>query len=710
MEDRKNLIGMKEKSSVEIIIRPRTYVIGAIAVALIVTLTGFFALFTPGGALMPLVVAAWPSSHYDNFTFVMFWPLIFSVIGSVLAKTRGLSKQELTVVMAMVWISWIFPTIMGVMQVITLLGTARMDAAFRKWNLGYAAPINWQWGPDPYKPELWESWLYGGPVPWDAWMPALLFQIARIIPYYLMYVFLASLFRRQFVDIEVLPFPHATAAAKLIDMAYEKIDGRYALFENIWLWLGLLIGFLAIFPYWGWCLPGLGLSKPADIWGVGINLIPYVIIPLAPTIFNFEAFYIGAALLVPLKTLFSFIVTTLIVQWGWWSAMSYLGIWEPQSAGTTDTYYFIWRGWTGPKFKTWAYFWGCPVWLAFGVGFGTVFYPIFVTYRKEFINVFKAILGRAPPEVEAREPLRYRYLFLGFILSLLIYLVLFWYASMGYAPILGVAIWTVGMGLFYVVRGRIAAEFGIVMDTYNDNIWPNAWVYSTIKWFVADPKSPFFIRDLAQRFIVLRTEYCHPSQFARAAPAHTLLEAYKLGALEGVHPRYILTGAIIATVIGVIVALFTLLPMWCTFGALNLSDFNYSGAPNNYAQRDPTYSCIEEIGDYWRGGFWPPPTAYQWVLFSIGVILSSIVWILYVRYPWFPINPGGFMTGFGWIYAYILVPALIAYIVKLIIIRIGGVRLYEEKLMPFAIGLMLSLPVAIIMGVVNNYATLLAIL
>jgi len=694
----------------EIIIRPRVYFIGAIVVAFIVALMGFLALFTPGGDLMPLIVAAWPGSHYDSLTFVLFWPLILSIIGSLLAKIGGLRKQELTVVIAMVWIAWIFPTIMGVMQVIVAMGTARMTPAFHKWNLEYLKPVHWMWGPDPFNDKLWESWMYGGPVPWAEWVPALTFQTMRVIVYYMFFAFLTSLFRRHFIDIEVLPFPHATAAAKLIDMAYEKVDGRSKLFDNVWLWLGLLIGFLAVYPYWAWTLPGLGFAKPADIWGCGINLIPYVVIPLAPTIFNFEAFWIGACLLVPLKTLFSFIVVTLISQWVWWSMMSYLGIWEPQSAGTTDTYYFIWRGWSGPNMRAWCYFWGCPVWLAFGVGFGVVFYPIFVMYRRELVNVFKAVFGKAPSEIEEREPARYRYLFLGFMMSLIVYLVIFWYASASYAPVLGVAIWTIGMGLFYIVRCRIAAEFGIAMDTYNDNIWPNAWVYSTIKWMVADPISPFFIRNVNERYLVLMAEPCHPSQFARAAPAHTLMEAYKLGALEGVHSRYIFLGALIAIIVGVTVSIFTLLPMWCAFGALNLSDFNYAGAPSNYFTRDATYSCITEVGDYWRGGFWPPPTAYQWVLFSIGVALSSIVWILYVRYPWFPLNPGGFLAGFGWIYAYMLIPALIAYIAKLIVFRIGGAQFYEEKILPFAIGLTVSLSVAILLGCANNIASTLAVM
>ncbi|MEM2886690.1 MAG: DUF6785 family protein, partial [Candidatus Bathyarchaeia archaeon] len=256
-------------------IRTRTWIIGIIAVILSTIFTTFVALFTTGGTLWGLTINPWAQAQSGTLTFVFWWPLIIASLAAVLARNGGLNKQEVTIVLAMVWVSWMIPSFYGVLPVLTMMGTARQIPAFHRWNLEYLKPAHWQWGPDPFNDKLWESWMYGGPVPWAEWMPALSWHIVRILAYYLCYMFLASMFRRQWVDLEALPFPHATAAAKLIDMAYEKVDGGTRLFQNVWLWLGLLIGFLAIYPYWAWTLPGLGVAQLMYPATQGIDLTPY---------------------------------------------------------------------------------------------------------------------------------------------------------------------------------------------------------------------------------------------------------------------------------------------------------------------------------------------------------------------------------------------------------------------------------------------------
>ncbi|MEM2887577.1 MAG: DUF6785 family protein [Candidatus Bathyarchaeia archaeon] len=700
---------MSEKS-VEVLIRPTAYVIGAILTVLITIFIGFISLFTNGGCLWGLTSGAWDHNWIGDISFVLFWPLVLAALATLLSKF-GLTKHELVVIMAMVWISWMLPTHYGVNQVVLMMGTARQIPGFHLWNLNYGKVIAWQWGPDPFNDKLWESWMYGGPVPWAEWMPALLLHIARLIPYYLGYAFMLSLWRRQWVDVEALPFPHATAAAKLIDMAYEKVDGRTRLFQNVWLWLGLLVGFLAIMPYWGWTLPVLGMAQLREYGGMAIDLTPYVIIPLAPLSFNFEAFWIGAALLVPLKTLFSYIVTAVIVHWIWWPIMSWLGYWEPQSAGTSgitegsileDVYY----EWTGPNMQKWVYTWGSITWLSFGVGFGFIFYPVFVAFRSELLNTLKAIIGKAPREVEAKEPMRYTYMFIGFIVCALIYVISWWYASLGYLPIVFGFIWYILNGLYYgVARAKVAGEFGLVLDPFNDNMWAHIWDNSMRLWWVADTASPFFIRDVKERFIVLRGDYPWYSTFIRAAPTASLLQSYKVASIEGVHSRYIFIGAVIAVIVGVITSIFTLLPMWCNFGALNLAAFNYTGAPNNYQQRAPTYTCRTEVGVYWR---FAPPVGAQWIQFAIGLVIISVVYALHAKYPWFPLSPGGVAMGFGWIIVNMVFPAIIAYIVKLIILRIGGTKLYDDLLMPFAIGMTAAVGIAVILGALYHFASTLS--
>jgi len=690
---------MKEKSE-EVIVRPVAYIIGLIWTVIATIFTSFIALFTTGGTLWGLNSEAWSNSWVGQMSFVMWWPLVITTVMSMMARSLGLNKRELVIILSMVWVTWIIPSHYGIIHSIVMLGTARQIAAFHKWNLEFARDVLWQWGPDPFDESLWDSWMYGGPVPWGAWMPTLLWNIARIIPYYLFFAFMATLWRRQWLEIEALPFPHATAASHLIDSVYEEEKPRFL--SNKFLWLGVLIGFIAIFPYWGWMIPGLGIAEPEYYCGLGIDFTGLVLVPLANLNFNFEAFLIGAAFLVPTKTLFSYIITCIGVYWVWWPIMSILGLWEPQSAGAVGAghgiHTGIWRGWTGPMMKNWVSTWGANAWLGIGVGFGLMFYPALIAFRGELVNVLKAFVGKAPREVEEREPMNYRLMLLGTIVFLLIHVALWWYASLGTLPILFGIIWTVLMALYFMGRARVAAEYGLALDALNENMWAHNWDVSMREWWVADPTSPFYIRDVKDRFLTLRADLPWFSGYVRAAPMATLLEAFRVGTLQGVPSKYIFGASILAVVVSVVVGLFTLLWLWCTFGAANLSIFNFTGAPNNYPQRAPTYACIEEVGDYWRGGFIAAPNVNQWILFSIGVILISAIYFLQGRYPWFPVNAGGVMMGFGWVPINMLTPSIVAYIAKVIVLRIGGAELYERKAMPFAIGMAASCGFAVIMG------------
>jgi len=235
---------------VEIVVRPSAFIIGAVLTALVTIFIQYIALFTPGGTLWGLSSEAWSNNWVGSMSFVLFWPLVISVLGTLLSRI-GVTKHELVIILSMIWVSWLIPSHYGIIGVLTMMGTARQTPAFHRWNLEYLKPCHWQWGPDPFNDKLWESWMYGGPVPWAEWMPVLLFHTARLIPYYLMFAFFATLFRRQWIDIEALPFPHATAAAKLIDMAYEKVDGGTRLFQNVWLLLGLLIRIPSNIPILG---------------------------------------------------------------------------------------------------------------------------------------------------------------------------------------------------------------------------------------------------------------------------------------------------------------------------------------------------------------------------------------------------------------------------------------------------------------------------
>jgi hypothetical protein len=86
-----------------------------------------------------------------------------------------------------------------------------------------------------------------------------------------------------------------------------------------------------------------------------------------------------------------------------------------------------------------------------------------------------------------------------------------------------------------------------------------------------------------------------------------------------------------------------------------------------------------------------------------GIIVAMLLSYLHARFLWFPLDPVGFLLAVD---GHALVEGiwtmlLAAWIFKMITLRIGGSKLYEEKGIPVAIGFAVGmLVVAFIGGIV----------
>ncbi|MDW8062375.1 MAG: hypothetical protein RMJ00_06725, partial [Nitrososphaerota archaeon] len=103
---------------VEIVVRPTAYVIGAILTALITVFIQYVALFTPGGTLWGLNSEVWSNSWVGSMSFVLFWPLVIAVLGTLLSRL-GVTKHELVIILSMIWMTWLIPSYYGILGVLT---------------------------------------------------------------------------------------------------------------------------------------------------------------------------------------------------------------------------------------------------------------------------------------------------------------------------------------------------------------------------------------------------------------------------------------------------------------------------------------------------------------------------------------------------------------------------------------------------------------
>jgi hypothetical protein len=261
-------------------------------------------------------------------------------------------------------------------------------------------------------------------------------------------------------------------------------------------------------------------------------------------------------------------------------------------------------------------------------------------------------------------------------------------------------IWVVATGWMYIMgQARLEAEMGMIVSPINTNLFAHNWNEGVKSWMFADTMSPFFISDIKARYLVQSSDVSWFNEIIRIAPFTYLLHYFKVGSINGVRAKHIFIGAIIATIVGAIVVPFASLQFFSTFGATRLKEFSYSGSPANYFQRGPTFSCITSVGDYWRGGSIAKPVPIEWVQAALGAIGIICVYILRSRFAWFPLNAAGVALGFMWAVDYLLFAAILAYVLKLIVLRVGGLKLYQEKAMPLAIGIAVADGVAVLVTV-----------
>jgi len=682
----------------EIRVGMRTYVLGAIVVALVTAFISFFGIFTTTGMLNPFIVNTYETVDFSQIYMIFFWPLVFSVIVALLTKAGvRVKKRDLVIITTMVYTTWMVPTFWGVTSPLMYLGVARQSSAYQRWTLTYGALTNQFWGPDPFKEEYWEGYLYGGkPVPWDAWGLAVAHFIIYSILYYFMMIFTVTLVRRLWLSVESLPFPLATGTISLINMsgASDGEEVKPTVLSNVYLWAGTLVGILGLAPYWIPLFTGGELPPTWDGAGsaLNINLMPYLytILPYAPASFDFHAWMIGACFLIPSNMQLTYIVFEIIVEWIWAPIMVYIGVWDPPQA-TTERVSI--RSQTGAIGEAWStYFGGNLTYFAIGAMFTAIFMPMFI-HRGEVVRQIKAIFKR-DKELEANEALPYRYLLAGYIVCIIGLAILFYITSAGYANILWSIISLILVSTLYMslISGRVTAEMGAITTVTQEGLNHN-WVQHTRWAWIIVPNSPFYIADLQQRYLAIRTDLAY-SYFNMGNPSGPTLEAYKIGEANHVHPRSILKGILIAMPISIIVTYITYLTLIYNFGFVKtLTKFNYMGWLSNYPQRAVTYGC-REVAD-WHCA--EAPTWTSGVAILIGGIVAVICQVLRTIYPWFPLHPIGFSLFFFQL-PNIFFPMIIAYIARRVIITIGGLEMYEKRALPFAVGLVASLGIMVVIG------------
>ena len=620
-------------------------------------------------------LASWQQIDYF-FMRIAYVALLPIVVTALLPKRLRFSKAELAVIYSMIAI--VVPMYsFGLMTTVMLIpGTMTVGQPRVELVLKHASPLL-----APLDPTVWKGMLKGGvAVPWDAWMTPIIYWSFFYISFFMLCLFVATLLRRQYVEVEALPFPLASAVNHVNTMSTTGERAQLFTLKAVPFWIGFLISFIigmcrtaqAVLPKLGWYI---------DLW---VELTPLALMS-GPLLFNFEPWLIGLGYLNSFDILITLIISTVILYWIVPNAMVAAGLSPALEPGHNTGHVFASLTFglsTLGRWGTVRYPWGY-IGLAIGLGLAIVFYPI-IMHREILLNSIKAIFrGGETPE---SEPMSYRLLWIGTILfgvlwliSLVLINIPIHYAILGGLIVI----------IIFICYSRVRAESGALFGGYGRAfghylLFP-AWIPLGTGLSTADPKGSFsFMTILGSELI------CGEFVGARKAnPLPNALENYRVGYLAGARTRDLFIAQAIAIIIGVLTVIPVTIWWYYTYGALSDIKSNLAMARNSspciWAINSMKNGVISHIGN---------PDYFTLGMIILGIVLAIGMYIARERFPRFILTPTGVLLAIMGSYLALFMPFIIALIAKWLTLRAGGVKMYEEKGVPVAVGLIFGVGLA----------------
>jgi len=544
---------------------------------------------------------------------------------------------------------------------------------------------SWWWVP-PY--DAVEKMVAGGAATdWSLWFPSVAFWSS----YFLVFFFFTSsvmlLFRRRWIDIEKVPFPHVVAAYETIRRVKVTSEpmgkGKYFL---VGIAIGLVFEFYLmltyLFPWWpdllGWRVntSATGCYQPAEGDPIGSQIVAWVGYSKDPL--SFAMFYLA-----PLDVSFTVWITTLIV-----AVLSQVAYAMGYYTGSLSNP--ICCRMKGPEANS--FMMGPPFYWGFvGTLGGVMGIAIMLLWnsRGYLAETISAARGSAKPEIESKEAFTYRTVYIMLAVSAI--LVLLFELSAGLSAGTALVILILPGFVFTISELYIMGLTGFNYIN-NRNTW-RGWPLFLI-WPTAPPE---YTTDflMSHTFVVPAMNHASSGMLITGMTAG---QAFKMADLSGVSARSVY----LLTVIGSIIAIPTV--MATRIWVLNLLGTTrvpiWSGC-------SITEMCGNSMDWVYAGG--RATFLVQAETIVVGSVITIILFLLRARFLWWPINPVGFIiaTGYATWWMGSWDAFLGAWIAKYFTLRIGGSKAFEHYGLPVAGGLVAGITlgnfIAYIVGMVKFF-------
>ena len=590
-------------------------------------------------------------AHLPSGFLVPFLALVFlpNLACQACCPSRALTRTELLTIFAMGWAASMMPD----------LGVTRYMVSAIAAPAYFASPENrWDELILPYLPH----WVYlsdyesarrfyeglqpGQEIPWSVWFTPILWWLCLFAALLLIGACVVVIFRRQWMEYERLRFPMAEAALRITGETEEDQGRRGAgLYRNRLFQAGLLITFGAMawncVAYWG-MLPLLPIQPGAL---TTLEIAPGF--PGIPLYLNLYA--LSFAFFAPSEILFSLWFFQLfgVLEQG---LLSRLGMFSTSGS-------VVQGGLTGMQ-----YMGGVIVFAAWLVWIA----------RRHLAAVWRAAWQPARDEREAQELFSYRWALIG-IAGGSVFAVL-WLYSAGLSIPVGIFFLAV-MFTFYLVLARVVAESGLIMAELT--VKPHYFTVGMVG------SASLTMRDINVLGMA--------NGFARNWRTFTMVGFSHIAWLKARMPgrNAGLFGWICAAIgISAVLSVVSLVHSAHTVGANNL--YTQPGGLGTffYGRTVVWATNASQIG------------GLETLFLISGMLINGLVIAGRVFFTWWPFHPVGMAVGdVGGVVRNAFLPIFLAWFLQILLIRIGGVRMYRAA-QPFFTGVVLGF----LMGVALSLA------
>lgn len=448
-----------------------------------------------------------------------------------------------------------------------------------------------------------------------------------------MFMCINVLFRRQWTESEKLSYP-------LVQLPLDITDERAPLLRNRLFWVGFALvasidivnGLSVLYP----SVPQI----PIKIYNFGLfdaSPRPWNVLGWVPL--TFYPFGIGLGMLLPLDMLFS--------------CWFFFWVWKAEAvlAAVLGLDSIPQMPFVGQQ--------------SLGAYLGICFFAVAMS-RAHIVAVFRHFIGKPSGVDDSDEAISYRTA-IWFIILGSLFLLVFAKAA-GMSLWLAVAFFAVFFAISLAIT-RMRAEMGLPAHDLQ-GYGPDAMLVNIIgsKSLGVDSLSA-----------VSMFQWFNRGYQSNAMPFQ--LESLKMAQETHTKGRSMLTAMAIATVAGSIIGFLTLLSIIYSTG----------GGTSRFAQP----ICPLHLGsEPWnRMGTWvtspASPSIDQGLAVLVGFAVTVILNAMRVSIPGFPLHPVGYAVSSSWSMHVLWMPMFVAWLIKISVLRYGGLKLYR-RVLPIFLGLILG--------------------